>query len=198
MYPNLSAPLSDQQQFRLNKINEIKDYFVAEIKERELMSKRLSKYIASFDYFDKSLIVLSVATGSISIASFATVIGAPVGIISASFSLAFSISTGIIKKLLKTTRNKKKKHNKIVMLARSKLNSTESKISEALINNEISHEDFMNIINEEKKYRELKESIRMMNSQRSDAEKNDLIKEDKKIGVNEVIKRNEIINNSLK
>ena len=67
-----------------------------------------------------------------------------------------------------------------------------------MINNEISHEDFMNIINEEKKYRELKESIRMMNSQRSDAEKNDLIKEDKKIGVNEVIKRNEIINNSLK
>ena len=56
MYPNLTAtPLNDQQQFRLNKINEIKDYFVAEIKERELMSKRLSKYIASFDYFDKSL-----------------------------------------------------------------------------------------------------------------------------------------------
>ena len=78
MYPNLSAPLSDQQQFRLNKINEIKDYFVAEIKERELMSKRLSKYIASFDYFDKSLFVLSVTTGSISIASFATVVGASV------------------------------------------------------------------------------------------------------------------------
>ena len=99
------------------------------------MSKRLSKYIASFDYFDKSLIVLSVTTGSISIASFATVIGAPVGIISASFSLAFSISTGIIKKLLKTTRNNNKKHNNIVMLARSKSNSIESKISEALINN---------------------------------------------------------------
>ena len=135
------------------------------------MSKRLSKYISSFDYFDKSLIVLSVTTGSISIASFATVIGARVGMVSASFSLAFSISTGIIKKLLKTTRNKKKKHNKIVMLARSKLNSIESKISEALINNEISHEDFMTILNEEKKYRELKESIRMMNSQRSDVEK---------------------------
>ena len=129
IYPNLSSNLSDDQQFRLNKINEIRDYFVAEIKERELMSKRLSKYIAFFDYFDKSLIVLSVTTGSISIASFATVIGAPVGIVSASFSLAFSISTGLIKKLLKTTRSKKKKHNKIVMLARSKLNSIESKIS---------------------------------------------------------------------
>ena len=148
-YPNLNAvPLSNQQQFTLNKVNEIKYYFVAEIKERELMSKILSKYIDSFDYFDKSLIVLSVTTGSISIASFATVIGAPVGIVSASFSLSFSISTGIVKKLLKTTRNKEKKHSKIVMLARSKWNSIESKISEASVNNEISHEDFMTIINE--------------------------------------------------
>ena len=106
VYPNLNAvPLHDQQQFRLNKINEIKDYLVAEIKERELMSKRLSKYIASFDYFDKSLIALSVTTGSISTASFATVIGAPMT--SASFSLAFSISTGIVKRLLKTTSDKK-------------------------------------------------------------------------------------------
>ena len=126
--PNLNAILlNDQQQFRLNKINEIKDYLVAEIKERELMSKRLSKYIASFDYFDKLLIVLSVTAVSISIVSFSTVIGVPVGMASASFSLAFSISTGIVKELLKTTRNKTKKHKKIVMLARSKLNNIESK-----------------------------------------------------------------------
>ena len=114
------------------------------------MSKRLSKYIASFDYFDKSLIFLSVTTGTISIASLATFTGAPAGIVNASFSFTFSIFTGIVKKLLKTTRNKKKKHNKIVMLARSKLNSIESKISEALINNKISHESFITIINEEK------------------------------------------------
>ena len=122
------------------------------------------------------MIALSATSGSTSIASFATVIGAPVQIASTSFSLGFSISTGIMKKLLKTTRHKKKKHNKIVMLARSKL----SKISEALINNEISHEDFMTIINEERNYRELKESIRMMNSQRSDTEKINLIEEGKK------------------
>ena len=193
--PNLNAtplnefPLSNQQHFRLNKINEIKDYFVAEIKERELMSK----YIAFCDYFNKSLIVLSPTIGSISIESFATVIETPVGIASASLSLAFSLSTGIVKKLLKTTQNKKKKHNKIIMLARSKLNSIESKASEALINSEISHEDFMIIINEEKSYRELKESIGMMNNQRSDAEKINLIE-----GINEVIKRNEVINNNLK
>ena len=182
MYPNLNvialgANMSNDQQFRLTKINEIKDYFIAQIRERELMSKNLSKYIASFEFLDKSLIVLSVATGSISIASFATAIGAPVGIMSASCSLAFSITTGFVKKFLKTTRNKKKKHNKIVMLARSKLNSTESKTSEALINNEISHEGFMTIVNEGKKYRELKEFIRMVNSQRSDFEKISLIEE---------------------
>ena len=196
IYPNLGVSLSDQQQFRLNKINEIKDYFVVEIKERELMSKRRSKYITSFDHFDKSLIVLSVITSSISIASCATVIGAPVEIASASFSLAFPISTGIIKKLLKTARNNKK-HNKIVMLARSELNSIESKISEALINNEISHEDFMMIINAENKHRELKESIGMMNIRRSVSEKIKPIEKGKKIGINEVIKQNKIINNSL-
>ena len=82
------------------------------------------------------------------------------------------------------------------MLARIRLYSIESKISEALINNEISHEDFMTILNEEKKYRELKESIRMTNSQISDVGKDSLIEEGKKIGINEVIKLNEIINNS--
>ena len=144
------------------------------------MSKSLSKYFASFDYFDKSLSVSSVATGSITIASFATVIRAPVGKMSASFSFAFSITAGFVKNFLKTTRNKKKKHNKTVMLARSKLNSIESKISEALKNNEISHEDFETVINEEKKYRELKERITMINSQRSDVEKIILIEEGKK------------------
>ena len=82
--------------------------------------------------------------------------------------------------------------------ARTKLNSIESKISEALINKEISHKDFMTILNEEKKDRELKENIRMTNSQKNDVEKISLIEEGKKIGVNEVIKHNEIINNSLK
>ena len=110
IYPNLNAiplnviPLNNQQQFRLNKINEIKDYFVAEIKERELMSKRLSKYIVSFDYFDNSLIVLSAATGSTTIASFTTVIGAPAEIASACFSFEFSISTGILKKHVKNNK----------------------------------------------------------------------------------------------
>ena len=152
IYPNLNH----QQQFILNKSNQIKYYFVDEIKEKELISKRLSKYIASFDYFDNSLIVLSVTIASISIAPFATVIGAPVGLISASFSPAFSIFTGIVKKLL---RNKKRKHNEIVVLARSKSNSIESKISEALINSEISHEDLEQLLMKKKNIENLKKAL---------------------------------------
>ena len=113
--PNMYPNISNDQEYRLKKINEIEEYFIAEIRERELISKNLSKYIVSFDYLDKSLIISSVTTGSISIASFATVIGAPVGIMSASCSLAFSITTGFVKKFLKTIRNKNKK-NKIKCL----------------------------------------------------------------------------------
>ena len=91
IYPNLNAIPSNEQQFRLNKINEIKDYFLAEIRERELISKNLSKYIASLDYFDKSLNVLFTFSGSISIASFASVIGVPAGIIGASLVLHFQL-----------------------------------------------------------------------------------------------------------
>ena len=76
------------------------------------------------------------------------------------------------------------------MLARNKLKSIENKISEALINNEIRHEDFTTIINEEKNYCELKESIRMMKSQRSDTKKNNLIEEGKRKGIDEIIRRN--------
>ena len=197
IYPNLSAIPSNEQQFRLNKINEIKDYFLAEIRVRELISKNFSKYIASLDYFDKSLNVLSILSGSISIASFATIIGVPARIIGASCSFTFSITPGFIKRFLKT-RNKKKKHNNIIMLARSKLNSIEDKRSKALMDIEISHEDFETIIDEEKKYLELKESIRMVNSHGSDTERVNLIKEGKKIGTNEAIKHNKITNNSLK
>ena len=162
------------------------------------MSKRLSKYIASFDYFDQSLIVLSVRTGSISIASFATVIRAPVGMMNASCSLAFSITTGIVKKLLKTTRNKQKNHNKIVMLASSKLNSIEIKISKALIDNEISHEDFETIINEEKNMENWKKALELWIVEEVMLKKLAWLKKTKKIGIHEVIKRNQIINNSLK
>ena len=133
----LNTNISSEQRFRLNKINQIEDYFLAEIREKELISENVNKYIASLDYFDKSLNVLSILSGNISIASFASVIGVPARIIGASCGFTFSVTSGFVKKFLKTIRNKKKKHNKIVMLARSKLNSIESKISKALMDNEI-------------------------------------------------------------
>ena len=165
IYPNLNEISSNEQQFRLSKINEIKDYFLAEIREKELISQNLSKYIASFDYFDKSWNVLSILSGSVSIESLAIVIGVPAGIIGSSCSFTFSITSGFIKKFLETIRNNQEKHNKIVMLAKSKLNSIENKISKALIDNEISQWRLWDNYQWRKNYRELKESIRMMNRQ---------------------------------
>ena len=98
--------LNDQTKFRLNEINKIKDYFSSEIQERETISKKLSKSIASLDYMDKVLIVLSPICGGVSIISHASVIRIPAGIISSSFTLVISLTAGIIKKYIK--RNKKK------------------------------------------------------------------------------------------
>ena len=97
-YNSIGTSNLNNQRFRLNKISENEDYFITEIKERELMSKTLRKYISFFYYFDKSLIVLSVTSDSVSIVSFATVIGIAVGIASASLSLAFLLCTGLVKK----------------------------------------------------------------------------------------------------
>ena len=126
--------------------------FNSQIWERKRMSKKVSKYIAALDYLDKTLIVLSATSGGISIISFTSVIGVPIGIASASFSLASSLTTGIIKKLLTITRNEKKINNGIVMSAKTKLNSIESLKSQALIDLKISHEEFKAIINKTGKY----------------------------------------------
>ena len=149
---NRYSNLSDQSQFRLNEINKIKDYFNWEIQKQKLANKKLSKYITVFDYFDKALTVLSAASGGISIISFTSVIGVPVGMASASISPMFSVATEIIKTALEIRRNKKKKHDKIHVLPRNKLNSTENLISQALIDLEISYGEFKTIINEKEKY----------------------------------------------
>ena len=127
---NKFLDLVDQTKFRLNKTNEFKDSFNSEIWEKKAINKKLSKYIAGFDYIEKTSIVLSATTRRISIISFTSIIGVPIGITSASFSLVFSLETGIVKKRLVITRNKKKKHNKIVILAQSRLNIIETLISQ--------------------------------------------------------------------
>ena len=101
--------LSDQTKFRLYEIKKIENYFINEINETKSCNKKLSKYVTTFDYIDKILIVLSVTTGGVSIISFTSATGAPVGIASASFTLILSLTTGIIKKLLNITRKKKEK-----------------------------------------------------------------------------------------
>ena len=154
--------LIGQTKYRLNEITKI-EIFNQEINQRKSCSKKLSKYVAAFDYIDKILIVLSATTGGVSIISFTSIIGAPVGIASASFTLIFSLTTGIIKKLLSITRNKKKKHYKILMLARSKLNSIETLVSQALIDIEISREDFVTILGEKNKRKKMKENLMNVN-----------------------------------
>ena len=94
---------------------------------------------------------------------FTSIVGATVGIASASFTLIFSLSTGITKKLLNIARKKKKKHNKILMVAQSKLNSIETLISQALIDMDISHEEFITTLKEKDRYEMMKDNLRNEN-----------------------------------
>ena len=166
--------LNEQTKIRPDKITEIENYFYQEINQRKSCSKKLSKYVAAFDYIDKILIALSATTGGVSICLFTSVVGAPVGIASASFTLIFSLTTGIVKKLLSTTRNKKKKHDKIFMLAKSKLNSIETLISEAMIDMEIRHEEFVTILKEKDEYEKMKENVRSENEKQEIMRLNDI------------------------
>ena len=101
--------LTEQTKIRLNKITEIENYFHQEINQRKSCSKKLSKYVTAFNYIDKVLIALSATSGGVSIISFTSVVGAPIGIARASFTLIFSLTTGIVKKLLSKTRKKREK-----------------------------------------------------------------------------------------
>ena len=107
---------SEQTKFRLSKIIGIENYFHQKINQRKSYSKKLSKYVTAFDYIDKILFVLRATSSGVCIISSASAVGAPAGIVSASFTLIFSLKTGIIKKLSSITKNKKKKHDKILMV----------------------------------------------------------------------------------
>ena len=115
---------------------------------------------------------MSASFGTLSFISHATVVGIPIGLVGASLTVVFSLTTGIVKKLLNVTRKKKKKHNKIVMLAKSKLNSIEALMSQALIDLDISDEEFKIIVNEKEKYEQTKENIRNTKNSR-DIREND-------------------------
>ena len=151
--------LADVNKYRPDEINKIKEYFDNEIKERKDIIKKLNKYLVSFDYLDKIFITLSASFSTLSIASYATLLGLPVGIAGSSLTLIFTISTGINKSLLKVTK-KRKKHNKIIALAKSKLNTIDTLLSSALNDSKISHEEFINIITEKNIYENIKENIK--------------------------------------
>ena len=123
----------------------------------------MSKYVTIFYYRDKILIVLSATNSGVSIISFTSIIGVPAGIANASFTLIFSITAGIIKKLLSTTIKKKKKHDQILMLAKSKYNSIEALISQALNDIDISHKEFITILKKKDRYVTMKENIKDKN-----------------------------------
>ena len=152
--------LTDRIKFILNGISKIENDFIEEINQRKPCSIKLSKYVAPFDYTDKVLIVLSAKSGEVCIISSASVVEVPVGTAGASFTLIFAITAKIVKKLLSITRNKKKKQDKILMLAKGKLNSIETLVAQVLIDMEISHEDFISIFKEKDKYEKIKEIVR--------------------------------------
>ena len=157
-----AKPCSSERvnKYRLDEINKIKDYFNNEIKKRKDVIKKLNKYLVSFDYLDKIFITLSASFGTLSIASCASVVGIPAGITGASLTLVFTLATVISKSLLNLTKRRKKKHNKINVLAKNKLNTIDTLLSSALNDSKISHEEFSNIITEKNIYENTKENIK--------------------------------------
>ena len=155
--------LSEETKFSLDEISKIGSHFIEKINQRKSCSKKLRKYVAVFDYIDQALIFLNATNGGVSIISFKNIVGAPVGIANASLTLFFSLTTGIVKKLLNIISNKMKKHDKILMLDKSKINSIETLVSQALIDMEISHEEFITILKEKDKYEKMKDNLRSEN-----------------------------------
>ena len=161
--------LSEQTKFQLSEIIGIENYFHQEINQRKPCGKKLNEYVTTFDYIGKILVVLSATSSGVSIISFTSIVGMPVGIASATFALIFSLTAGTVKKLLNNKkkqtkrRNKNEKHDKILMLGKSKLNSIETLISQALIDMDISHEEFVTILKEKDKYEKMKGNLRSEN-----------------------------------
>ena len=151
------------QEFRLKKIDEIRNYLIEGINRNELMSKKHKKVCRVLNYIEHSLISIFTITGCVSISAFASLVGIPIGITSYSIGLKICAITVGIKKYKSIIKKKKKKHDKIVLLAKSKLNSIEVLISKALIDSNISHDEFVLINNVLKKFYDMNEEIKSSN-----------------------------------
>ena len=128
------------QKFKLKKIDEIRNYLIEEINRHELMSKKHKKVCRVLNYTDHLLIAISTIIGCVSISAFASLVGIPIGITSSAIGLNICAITTRIKKYRSINKKKKKKHDKIVLLAKSKLNSMEVLISKSFIDSNVSHE----------------------------------------------------------
>ena len=152
------------QEFRLKNIDETRNYFLEEIKQNELTSKKLRKFCRTLNYIEQFLILAYTITGCVSISAFTFLIDISIGISSSAIGLKICVITAGIIKYKSIIKKKKKKHNKLVLLTKSKLNSIEVLISKALIDSVISHDEFVLINNLLKEYNEMKEAIKNLNT----------------------------------
>ena len=152
--------MSKQTKFPLSEIIGTESYFHQEINQRKSCSRKLSEYVTTFDYIDKISTVLSATSSEVLIILFSSAAGAPARVVSTSLTLIFSLATGILKRLLSITKNKNKKHEEILILAKVKLDSVEILVSQALTDMEISHEEFDAIIREKQKYEKMNENVK--------------------------------------
>ena len=130
-------------EFRLKNIDETRNYFLEEVKKNEVMSKKHQDVCTTLNYIEQFLILASTITGCISISASAYLIGIPIGMTSSAVGFKICALTAGIKKCKSIIKKKKKKHDKIKVLAKSKLNSLEVLISKALIDSVISHDEFV-------------------------------------------------------
>ena len=171
VYPTLpSAPEdSTAQKYRLQKIGEIETFFLHEIEEREKLAKKFRRIGNSILIVDTGLIITTVISGSASIATISSGVAIPIGIVLTGTSLLLSIATTVTRKSLNAIRVKQKKHDQIILLAQTKLESIQDIISKALTDGNISDLEFERILSELDRYRTLKQEVRNKAKKKSES-----------------------------
>ena len=195
VYPNLpSAPEdSTAQKYRLQKIGEIETFFLHEIEEREKLAKKFRRIGNSILIVDTGLIITTVISGSASIATISSGVAIPIGIVLTGTSLLLSIATTVTRKSLNAIRVKQKKHDQIILLAQTKLESIQDIISKALTDGIISDLEFERILSELDRYRTLKQEVRNKAKKKSesitDEQREAILQQGRKEGRNAFLKQ---------
>ena len=155
------------QEFRLKEIDEVRNYLIEKTNQNELMSKKNKKFCGVLNYIDHPLIVISTIIWCVSISAFASLVGIPIGIASSTIGLKTCLTTAGIKMYKSIIKKKRKKHDKIVLLAKSKLNSIAALISNASINSNTSHDEFVLVNNVLKEFSDIKEKLKILTINKS-------------------------------